>query len=246
MSLRIRWPVAPSLIVLVALGVAITLAGIGAAGIGALAFAQEHRGGAPATTAPAGVSPREALEKLKAGNQRFVQQKPADKKLGERRAATANGQHPYAIILACADSRVAPELVFDETIGDLFVIRVAGNVVDPDVLGSIEYAVEHLGSRLIVVLGHEKCGAVTAAIAHEPLPHGNLDELIHKIDGGSDLPADKSKALAEAVKHNTIHQAREMLSKSEPIKKAVDGHEVQTEAAVYSLDSGEVKWLGSK
>src|SRR5215211_2150393 len=107
MSLPIRWPVAPWLIVLVALGVAVTLAGIGAPGSGTLAFGEEHHGGAAATTAPAGVSPREALEKLKAGNQRFVRQKPADKKLGERRAATADAQHPYAVILACADSRVA-------------------------------------------------------------------------------------------------------------------------------------------
>ena len=213
-----------------------TLSGIGGAG-----FAEEHH----ATTAPAGVSPQEPLEKLRAGNKRFVEQKLSDKALAERRAATANGQQPYAIILACADSRVAPELVFDETIGDLFVIRVAGNVVDPDILGSIEYAVEHLGPRLIVVLGHEKCGAVTAAISKDAL-HGNLDELIHKIDAGKDLPADASKALPEAVKHNAIHQAQQMLSKSEPIKKAVDAHEVQIEAAVYDLDSGQVKWLGSK
>jgi carbonic anhydrase len=185
------------------------------------------------------------MEKLKAGNKRFVEQKLSDKALAERRAATANGQQPYAIILACADSRVAPELVFDETIGDLFVVRVAGNVVDPDVLGSIEYAVEHLHTHLIVVLGHEKCGAVSAAISKAEV-HGNLEELIHKIDGGKDLPADQSKALPEAIKHNTIHQAQEMLSKSEPIKKAVDEHQVQVEAAVYSLDSGEVKWVGSK
>ena len=133
------------------------------------------------------------MEKLKAGNKRFVEQRLSDKELAKHCAATADGQHPYAIVLACADSRVAPELVFDETIGDLFVIRVAGNVVDPDVLGSIEYAVEHLHVRLIVVLGHDKCGAVTAALSKETPPPGNLGELIHKIDGGKDLPADPSK-----------------------------------------------------
>ncbi len=208
-------------------------------GIGVAVFAEDPH------AATAGVAPQEALEKLKAGNKRFVEQKLSDKELAKRRTATANGQQPYAIILACADSRVAPELVFDETIGDLFVIRVAGNVVDPDVLGSVEYAIEHLHSRLIVVLGHEKCGAVTAALSREAM-HGNLDELIHKIDPGKDLPADQSKALPEAVKHNTLHQALEMAGKSQPIKKAVDEHQVQIEAAVYSLDSGEVKWLGSK
>ncbi len=214
------------------------LAGVTLTAIGVASFAQEHH---PAT-ASAAISPAEALDKLKAGNKRFVEQKPSDKALAQRRAATANGQQPYAIILACADSRVAPELIFDETIGDLFVIRVAGNVVDPDVLGSIEYAVEHLGTRLIVVLGHDKCGAVTAALSDEPL-HGNLGELIHKVDGGKGLPADKAAALAEAVRHNAIHQAQEMLSKSEPIKKAVDEHQVQVESAVYSLDSGTVSWL---
>jgi carbonic anhydrase len=230
--LRIRRRVVPSF--LFALVVAIALSGIGVA-----VFGDDPHG------ATAAVSPQEALEKLKAGNKRFVEQKLSDKELSKRRAATADGQKPYAIILACADSRVAPELVFDETIGDLFVIRVAGNVVDPDVLGSVEYAVEHLHARLIVVLGHEKCGAVTAAISKEAL-HGNLGELIHKIDPGTDLPAAKSKALPEAVKHNTVHQAQEMVNKSQPIKKAVDDHEVQIQAAVYSLDSGEVKWLGSK
>jgi carbonic anhydrase len=234
MSLSIRRGVAPTFL---ALAIAITLTSLNAA-----AFAEEHHG---ATTAPAAVAPQEALERLKAGNKRFVEQKLADKDLAGRRSATANGQQPYAIILACADSRVAPELVFDETIGDLFVVRVAGNVVDPDVLGSIEYAVEHLHARLIVVLGHEKCGAVDAAISGGTV-HGNLEELIHKVDGGKGLPADKSAALAAAVKHNTSHQAAEMLNASEPIKKAVDDHQVQIEAAVYSLESGEVKWLASK
>jgi len=230
--LRTRWRAAPFFFALV---VAITLSGIGVA-----VLAED-----PHDSATAGVSPMESVQKLKAGNKRFVEQKLSDKQLATRRAETVNGQQPYAIILACADSRVAPELVFDETIGSLFVIRVAGNVVDPDVLGSVEYAVEHLHARLIVVLGHENCGAVTAAISKEAA-HGNLDELIHRIDVGKDLPADKTKALSEAVKHNALHQAQEMMSKSQPVKKAVDAHEVQIETAVYSLDSGEVKWVGSK
>ncbi|HEX4794158.1 MAG TPA: carbonic anhydrase [Humisphaera sp.] len=231
--LRIRWRVVPSFFC--ALAAAIVLSGIGVTVLG------EDPHGA----APAGVAPKEAMEKLKAGNRRFVEQKLSNKELATRRAETVNGQQPYAIILACADSRVAPEFVFDETIGSLFVIRVAGNVVDPDMLGSIEYAVEHLHTHLIVVLGHDNCGAVTAAISKEPA-HGNLDELIHKIDIGKDLPADKTKALSEAVRHNALHQAQAMLSMSEPIKKAVEEHEVQIEAAVYSLDSGEVKWVASK
>ncbi len=205
------------------------------------AFAEDPHG---ATTAPS-VSPQEAMDRLNAGNKRFVEQKLADKDLAGRRAATASDQHPYAIILACADSRVAPEFVFDETIGGLFVIRIAGNVVDPDVLGSIEYAVDHLHVRLIVVLGHERCGAVSAAISGGAV-HGNLEELIHKVDGGKDLPSDTTAALAAAVRHNILHQATEMLKDSEPIKKAVDDGQVQIESGVYSFVDGEVKWLTSK
>ena len=153
MSSAIRRRVAPSFFALV---VAITLIGIGFAG-----FAEDHHGRRGGRLAAGGAGEAQ-------GRQQAVRRTEAvGQGSGQRRAATADGQQPYAIILACADSRVAPELVFDETIGDLFVIRVAGNVVDPDVLGSIEYAVEHLHARLIVVLGHEKCGAVTAAISNE-------------------------------------------------------------------------------
>ncbi len=116
----------------------------------------------------------EALSRLKAGNERFAQSKvSAGQPVAERRAATAQTQHPFAIIVGCADSRTAPEIIFDQGIGDLFVVRTAGNLVDDYALGSIEYAVEHLGSRLIVVLGHERCGAVTAALegGSAPGPH---------------------------------------------------------------------------
>ena len=103
------------------------------------------------------VPPDEALARLKAGNERFASSKVSSSKpVAARRAETAKEQHPFAIVVACADSRSAPEIVFDQNIGDLFVIRTAGNLVDDYALGSIEYAVEHLGARLIVVLGHER------------------------------------------------------------------------------------------
>src|ERR1700736_713991 len=110
------------------------------------------------------VGPDEALRRLKAAPERCAQSKAAaGKPVAARRAETAKDQHPFAIIVGCADSRTAPEIIFDQTIGDLFVIRTAGNLVDEYALGSIEYAVDHLGTRLIVVLGHQRCGAVTAA-----------------------------------------------------------------------------------
>ena len=122
------------------------------------AFASDH--------AAASVSADAALARLQEGNARFVANPVSSSKpTAAKRAETAASQHPFAIILACADSRVAPEIIFDQNIGDIFVIRNAGNLVDDHVQGSIEYAVEHLGTRLVVVLGHEHCGAVSAAIS---------------------------------------------------------------------------------
>src|ERR1044071_4859084 len=111
------------------------------------------------------VSPDDALAKLKEGNARFVTNKVSTgKRTAANRAETAQSQHPFAIVLGCADSRTSPEIVFDQNIGDLFVVRTAGNLVDDHALGSIEYAVAHLGARLVVVLGHERCGAAQAAL----------------------------------------------------------------------------------
>src|SRR5260370_868323 len=126
----------------------------------------------------------EALKRLKEGNSRFVADKLAERNLGKnRRAELAKGQAPFAIILGCADSRVAPELLFDQGLGDLFVVRVAGNVTDPEILGSIEYALTELKAPLIVVLGHEECGAVKAALSEEQLS-GNLAKLIARVHVG--------------------------------------------------------------
>src|SRR5262245_24451061 len=136
-----------------------------------------------------------ALAKLKEGNGRFVGGKAMTKGIDvKERAELVKGQQPFAIVLTCADSRVAPELVFDQGLGQLFVLRVAGNVCDPNILGSIEYGVEHLKSPLIVVMGHEKCGAVAAAIGGGEL-HGNLGKLIKEVHVGKDLPKDKAAAM---------------------------------------------------
>src|SRR5689334_21419182 len=127
------------------------------------------------------VSPDDALAKLKEGNARFVTNKVSTgKPTAAKRAETAQSQHPFAIVLGCADSRTSPEIVFDQNIGDLFVVRTAGNLVDDHALGSIEYAVEHLGARLIVVLGHERCGAVAAALASDTAP-GHVQSLVRDL-----------------------------------------------------------------
>src|SRR6476620_4792029 len=160
-------------------------------------------------TAPI-VAPDEALGRLKAGNERFVTNKDsASKPVAARRTETAQEQHPFAIVVGCADSRTAPEIIFDQNIGDLFVIRTAGNLVDDHALGSIEYAVEHLGARLIVVLGHERCGAVTAALASANAP-GHVQSLVRDIQPA--VVATKGKA-GDATDLAVAENARLMAAK---------------------------------
>src|SRR6476660_4136814 len=162
------------------------------------------------------VSPDAALAKLQEGNARFGASKVSDgKPTAAKRAETAQSQHPFAIILGCADSRTAPEIIFDQNIGDLFVIRTAGNLVDDHALGSIEYAVEHLGARLIVVLGHERCGAVTAALASASAP-GHINSLVRDIQPA--VAASKGKEgdpLANAIHENDAEVAAKIRKQAE-------------------------------
>ena len=182
----------------------------------------------------------EALSRLKAGNERFATSKvSAGKPVAERRAETAQGQHPFAVIIACADSRSAPEIIFDQTIGDLFVIRTAGNLVDDYALGSIEYAVDHLGTRLIVVLGHERCGAVTAALAGDSAP-GHINSLVRDIQPA--VAASKGKegdTLANAIHENDAQMAAKIRKQAQLGELA---SQVKIVEGYYDLDSGKVEW----
>ena len=142
------------------------------------------------------------MGRLTTGNDRFARDVLERKDVGaSRRQQLSKGQKPFAVVLTCADSRLTPEYIFNQGLGDLFVLRVAGNIADPYVLGSVEYALEHLHVPLVVIVGHEKCGAVEAALGQEK-PTGNLGKLIGEIDVGKDLPAGKEVALATAVKRN--------------------------------------------
>jgi carbonic anhydrase len=188
-------------------------------------------------------TPAAALQQLRDGNDRFVANQPEKRDTGSRRLKElAKGQHPQAVVLACADSRVAPELIFDQGLGVLFVIRVAGNVTDPDVLGSIEYALAELKTPLIVVLGHESCGAVKAALARHPLT-GNLRALIDKVHVGEVAPAEGKTSLPDAIRHNVVYQVEELSRKSALIKEFIERERVSVAAGVYSLDTGRVQWL---
>jgi carbonic anhydrase len=193
-------------------------------------------------TAAAGVSPDQAVSALHAGNDRYVHDHLAPKHFPAERHQLAAGQQPYAIVLACADSRVAPELLFDESLGKLFVVRVAGNVIDPVVLGSIEYAAEHLHSHLLVVLGHEGCGAVKATL-DGGTPPPNIAELTKRIAPA--VEKTKGKGMDAAVAENVRLQMAAALSASPMLSEMAKKKEIRIVGAVYHLETGTVEWLGT-
>ena len=176
----------------------------------------------------------QALDLLKAGNARFLSGAltPKDDYAALREELSA-GQHPFAVVLCCSDSRVAPEIIFDQKLGDLFVIRNAGNVVDKHVLGSIEYAVEHLETPLVVVMGHSSCGAVTATHKGEALPD-NIMAIARRIR--------PSINTAAGIDDNARRHAQRMAKfiQKDPIVKHVDA---QVVSAFYDLQTGIVEWL---
>ena len=191
---------------------------------------------------PSGVSPDEAIQRLEKGNQRFV----AEPSRAKERAALVQGQHPYAVVLSCADSRVSPEILFDEALGKLFVIRVAGNVVDTDVLGSIEYAVEHLHAHLLVVIGHDKCGAVQATLDGGTLPPDIAALTSHiapAVASAKSKGLDAEGTMNAAVRENALLQSRQATEKSALLADFVKTNQLRILAGVYHLDSGTVEWL---
>jgi carbonic anhydrase len=191
----------------------------------------------------AGPTPDAAWQRLKAGNARFAADRPAVKDLStKRRAELTQGQRPFAVVLSCADSRVVPEILFDQGLGDLFVVRVANNIADPSELASIQYAVTHLQVPLLVVLGHQQCGAVQAAVDGKPLP-GQLGGLVKHIYTGKNVPGEKSStALEAAIRANALHQAA-LLRYSPELKDFVAIKRAQIVAGEYSLVTGKVTWL---
>ncbi|MEL7496315.1 MAG: carbonic anhydrase [Planctomycetota bacterium] len=181
-------------------------------------------------------SSQTALELLKEGNARYVADRTSrPNATPRRRLETGSGQWPFAIVLTCADSRVTPELVFDQGIGDIFVARVAGNVSSQEVIGSIQYAVQYIRTELVVVLGHESCGAVNAAISPPDDAPDELGQLVAQIQGA----IGKEKKLHKAIEMNAKAQAA-------TLRKALKGpkmNHASVVAATYGLRSGEVNWL---
>ncbi|PZX16854.1 carbonic anhydrase [Breznakibacter xylanolyticus] len=185
--------------------------------------------------------PDSAMAELKAGNVRYVSgQSVAFNALAGERSATAAKQHPFAIVVCCSDSRVPPEEVFDQGIGRLFVIRTAGSVLDQAAMGSIEYAAEHLGVKLVVVLGHERCGAVTAAVEGGEAP-GAVGYIVEQIRPAVESAKTKEGDLLMNAIHDNMALVQSQISSSEPIlKHLVDKGELKVVGAYYDLDEGTV------
>jgi carbonic anhydrase len=182
-----------------------------------------------------------ALDKLIAGNQRYAtEQLVHHHQSGSRMRAIATGQHPFAVILGCADSRVPPEIIFDQGLGDLFVIRVAGNILDEAILGSIEYAVEELGTSLVLVLGHERCGAVAATIKHADVL-GHISTLLNAIQPAVDRAKNEQGNLLDNAVRANIELVVEQLKSSMPVAELVRHHRLKVVGAQYNLDCGTVK-----
>jgi carbonic anhydrase len=183
----------------------------------------------------------EIIKRLKEGNNRFISDTSIKKlKDSTRREMLAGGQSPFAVILGCADSRVAPEIVFDTDLGELFTVRVAGNVASISAIASIEFAVVQLNVKVILVKGHSNCGAVTAAVGGGD--HGqNLNKLFtHIIPAIEQVP---SKNIDEVVKKNAELNAEELVNRSPMIAEAVKSGQLKIIPAFYHLESGEVEFL---
>jgi carbonic anhydrase len=221
------------------------------------------------------IAPADAISKLKEGNSRYTSGNPqhphesreersymattsyenagmtflgmTTEQVAKRRAELIKSQHPFAAIVCCSDSRVPPEIVFDQGLGDLFIVRVAGNVINDEGLGSIEYTVDHLGTRLILVLGHQRCGAVEAAretIAAKGKAPGHIQSLVTAIKPAVEATAKED--LDATIKANVKHVVDSLRASTPILKSKVDSGEIQVVGGYYSLDTGAVTFLDQK
>jgi carbonic anhydrase len=194
-----------------------------------------------------GLNGKEVWQRLLEGNQRFVQGLSQDRDLLDLRRTLTQGQHPQAAVLCCSDSRVGAEIIFDQSLGDLFVVRTAGMVLDPAGLGSLEYAVAHLHVPLLVIKGHESCGAVTATVAHPDLNEGHITSIVQKIAPAAAQARKSGKTgpdLVEEATRQLLHALEETLRReSRIIREALDQGTLDLVLAKYLLGSGQVETL---
>jgi carbonic anhydrase len=196
------------------------------------------------------LTPRMALEILKEGNDRFINNLKAQRDLLEQVNATRDGQWPFAIILSCIDSRTSAELIFDQGLGDVFSVRIAGNIVNTDILGSMEFACKVAGSKLIVVLGHTKCGAVKGACDHVEM--GNLTELLSKLQPAVYEESDTKDAEKRNAKNdvfvenvasiNVKRSVKNIIERSFILEQMVENGEIGVVGAMYNIETGKVEF----
>lgn len=200
------------------------------------------------------ITPEKALNFLKEGNQRFINNLKANRDLLEQVNATRAGQWPFAVILSCIDSRTSAELIFDQGLGDIFSIRIAGNFVNQDILGSMEFGCNVAGSKLVVVLGHSKCGALKGGLdsaAIEPMGMDNLNHLIGHFDpiiktiikDGEERSSSNEDLLERLNHHNVKHAIEDIRKQSSTLKKLEDEGKIKIVGANYDVETGVVNWL---
>ena len=189
------------------------------------------------------ISPNRAVEMLKEGNQRFLDKNELDRDLHLQVSQTSSGQFPYAVVLSCIDSRVPVELLLDQGVGDIFSARVAGNIINEDILGSIEYACGVAGSKAILVLGHTKCGAVTAACKGVEL--GNITALLSKVKPAiANIKQRDGEVEVEEVTKANVHQSiKEIREKSSILADLETEGKIKIVGAVYHVEDGRVSYL---
>lgn len=197
------------------------------------------------------MTPNLSLEALKEGNERFLNNKKANRNLLEQVEDTSTGQFPFATVLSCIDSRVSSELIFDQGIGDLFSIRIAGNFVNEDILGSMEFACKLAGTKLVVILGHTACGAVKGACDHARL--GNLTALINKIEPAVEAVSEPKDAslrnsgnidfVNEVAKKNVLMTIDNVRSQSEVLAEMEKNGEIQIIGGMYDIKTGLVNFF---
>lgn len=196
----------------------------------------------------ASITPRKALEILKEGNTRFINNLKAHRNLLEQVNDTRDGQWPFAIILSCIDSRTSAELIFDQGLGDIFSVRIAGNIVNTDILGSMEFACKVAGSRLIIVLGHSKCGAVKGACDHVEM--GNLTELLSKIQPAVyqeiETKEERNSSNATFVENvaeiNVKRSVKNIIERSYVLEQMIAKGEIGIVGAMHNIETGEVNF----
>lgn len=191
------------------------------------------------------LSPSKCYKILVEGNQRFVSNLSTDHDHLEMVNETREGQYPFAVVLSCMDSRTSVELIFDQGLGDLFSVRVAGNIVNNDILASLEYAVKYVGSKLLVVLGHTECGAINSA--KKDVKDGHISELLNKIKPAINralLEQDDSRLFTDTVAYTNVENSlQEIISGSTIVKEMFSKGEIGIVGAVYNVDNGKVDFF---